>query len=572
MSEFPGNSPLFAARAARAGDESVVQRALGSPGPEIDYAKKRFLVIDAVQEMRSAMNATLSTFGAVRVEYANRATEAIGMMKRGDYDIILCDFDLGRGYDGLHLLEELKHRNLLRPSAIFMIVTGERRARMVISAAEMAPDDYLLKPFTGEELRTRLDRIYRKKSAFQVLDAAMMGENYFKALAECNECIQRRDPYTLDFLRMRGKIALMIGDYRLAQETYDLVLQARDTPWARIGLAKAKFHLKDYAGARQLLEGILAENRHVMEAYDWLAKIHQAEHEYDRAQQVLTEATVLSPAIVQRQRKLGEVAMKNGDFETAVKAYRQTVTLAKHSFWRDAVDYARLSRAQVEAGALIEATKTAAEVRREFRYDKSAEVLACVMECQVAAAQGSRKRAEELLEKAKQAYQEAGTNLPDHFAVELAEACYRMGDDESAGKIVQTVLKNHHEDPSMLERVSDMFDAVGKTELGRQMIEDNAQTIVAINNEAVRMAQAGDLEGAVEKFIEAVNEMPANVQIMLNAVNAMLACVARLGWNERYILLADEYLERVKALEPAASVKYLKLKDAYTTARRRFRA
>jgi hypothetical protein len=106
--------------------------------------------------------------------------------------------------------------------------------------------------------------------------------------------------------------------------------------------------------------------------------------------------------------------------------------------------------------------------------------------------------------------------------------------------------------------------------MGQQMIEDNARAIVEINNEAVRMAQAGDLEGAVQQFLHAVEEMPANAQVMLNAVNAMLAYVARKGWHEEYMELADAFLNRVKALEPA-SVKYLKLRDAYATARRRFR-
>ena len=39
-----------------------------------------------------------------------------------------------------------------------MMVTAERTYDRVMSAAELAPDDYLVKPFTEETLRLRLVR------------------------------------------------------------------------------------------------------------------------------------------------------------------------------------------------------------------------------------------------------------------------------------------------------------------------------------------------------------------------------------------------------------------------------
>lgn len=567
MAELTGNAALFSARTARA---SGKERATSRLPVNIEYGDKRFLLIDAVQEMRSAMNATLSSFGATKIDYTNRAIEAIAFMKRSDFDVVLCDFDLGKGFDGLHLLEEVRSKSILKPSAVFMMVTGERRTRMVISAAEFAPDDYILKPFTGEVLKQRLDRVYRKKIEFAVLDAAMMNQDYLRAIAECNERIAQKDPFVLDFLKMKGRISLQISDYAGARDTYQTVLAVREAPWAKMGLAKALFHLKDFGESRRLFEELLAANNRIMEAYDWLARIHQAEHEYKAAQSVLARAVDVSPAIVQRQKKLGDIAMRNGDFETAVKAFRQTVQLAKYSFWRDPGDYMSLSKAQLGAGDIIEATKTASDVRREFRSDQKAEMLAILMECQVAIKQGSDTRAGELLQKARRNFGGMAADMPERYTLELAEVCYRLHEDDVASQMVSKVLKNHHEDSAMLERISLLYDQIGRPDLGQQMIENNAQAIVAVNNEAVMMAQAGNLEGAVQKFIQAVEEMPSNTQVMLNAINALLAYVARQGWHEEYMALAQQYLDRVKVLEPA-SVKYLKLKEAYGVTRRRFR-
>ena len=89
------------------------------------YAKKQFLIVDSVPEMQRALAMTLASFGAERVEYAGKASDALVKLMRYDFDVVLCDFDLGTGNDGLYLLEEAKERNLLKQSCVFMIVSGK---------------------------------------------------------------------------------------------------------------------------------------------------------------------------------------------------------------------------------------------------------------------------------------------------------------------------------------------------------------------------------------------------------------------------------------------------------------
>lgn len=55
-----------------------------------------------------------------------------------------------------------------------------------------------------------------------------------------------------------------------------------------------------------------------------------------------------------------------------------------------------------------------------------------------------------------------------------------------------------------------LFDTLGNPDLGNQLISQTTQDIVDLNNQAVTMAKSGDLEGAVQLFIQAVNDMPAN--------------------------------------------------------------
>lgn len=68
-----------------------------------------------------------------------------------------------------------------------MIVTGERRAQRVIGAAELSPDGYVLKPFTGRQLRVRLERAMIRKEAMKCVDDFMLRHEYLAAIAECDK-------------------------------------------------------------------------------------------------------------------------------------------------------------------------------------------------------------------------------------------------------------------------------------------------------------------------------------------------------------------------------------------------
>lgn len=134
--------------------------------PSLNYEGMRALVVDDYPGMRSAFKNTLANFGMTRIDLATSAPEAIHRVKNSSYDIIVCDYNLGDGRDGQQLLEELRYRQLIGLNTAFVMVTAESLYEKVVSTAELAPDDYLIKPFSAEVLRSRLDVILQRKRAF----------------------------------------------------------------------------------------------------------------------------------------------------------------------------------------------------------------------------------------------------------------------------------------------------------------------------------------------------------------------------------------------------------------------
>ncbi len=533
-----------------------------------DLARLSFLVIDSVTDMRVATCAMLNEFGAGEVDYAARSGDAGGMLRRKEYDVVLSEYDLGHGFDGLYLFEEARRHGLLKASCVFMIVTAERRATRVIGAAELAPDAIVLKPYTGEVLYGKLLRAIRRKARFRPIDEAVLAHDFLLAIHLCEAEVAAGGEDATSFLRMKVHLLLRVGDWAAARDLCRELLAGQDLPWARMALGKALYHLASYDEARTVFQGVLAEHELVMEAYDWLAKTQRASGDGAGAQETLGRAVARSPYVVGRQRDLGEAAWHNGDLAAADAALSETVRLARYSFWRDAGDYGRLAQVKMARGDTLGARRTAAEIRREFK-EGSAVVMADALDADIWLKHGDKAKAREALDQALHGISTLLVPPPSEAGLVLAQACMNQQRFEVGEKIVRTVLKNRHDDALLQERIMTLYRGVGREEVASRLIEETNQDIVSLNNEAVRLAQEGALAEAAERFVKAVADMPANLLVLLNAINALLAFVNRNGWHDTYMRRAAEFLERVHELDQDNG-RALQLAEIYRKTCQRF--
>ncbi|WP_255991478.1 response regulator [Chitinolyticbacter albus] len=534
----------------------------------------RALVIDRASEMRAALGRGLNELGIVEIDFAARSADAVARLNQSGYDIVLCEFDLGQGFDGIHLFETCQRHQLLKPSTIFMVVTGERRVAQVMSAAELAPDDYLLKPFSGGELIARIERAMRRKGHFRVIDEAVRAGDYLAALAACDTALTGDDlTEVAGFRRMKGRLLAQIGEHASARDLYRELLAEHEVVWALLGLGRAQFALHQYGEAQQCFERVRVEHELVIEAYDWLARTLVAQGDAAGAQAVLAEAAAKSPLVAQRQRALGRLAHRNGDLATAETGINQAIELARTSFWRDPALYGELARVQLERGDPGAARRTAARLKHDFRGDAAAGVVQQLIAAAVTEELGGDSRAER--DKARQMLEEACAELdaiddaPASVLLEVAHACYARRMREVGEGYARAALRSSHDDMELIASVEGLYRAIGEPETGTALVRAATADILELNNEAVRAAQSGDLAGAAERFVTALESLSGNVQVLLNAVNAILALVNRDGWHAQYMALAHTYLVRARKLDPGNG-KARQLLDAYRRTLRRY--
>lgn len=506
------------------------------------------LIIEPHAGMRTSIHGMLTMSGLTRIEYASTSNQAVKQLGLHSYDVVLCEYDLEGGQDGQQLLEDLRQHRLMPLSTIFIMVTAEGNHKRVVSAAELAPTDYILKPFTAERLLERIGRALKKRNAFRIVHALIDAGDPQEAINACLAGEVTYPQYALDFMRLRAELHMVLGQPELAEPIYQALVDMKAIAWARLGLAKTLFVRKRFEDSREMLGEIVEEHRSFVDAYDWLARTHAALGEAEQAQQVLAAAVAVSPHAVQRLRTLAETAYGRGDTETAEKVQRQVISKAKYSEFRDPEDHVRLVRTLIERGDAASAAGVVRDLERSMAGRANVKACAAIAAAMVHEASGDKERQRQCLLTAITAARDNPT-LSTDLKLELARRCLAYNMHDEASEVVRDVMCNAADESVMARAIGVMAEA-GQGEQAQQLARESRQVVMDLLADGASRARQGDYEGAVEMMLQARSRMPDNPAVAFNAALAVLRCLEHGSWSDRVGAQAVELIGHVRALDP----------------------
>jgi DNA-binding NtrC family response regulator len=88
--------------------------------------------------------------------------EAVEVMKKKLFDVVILDIKMHGGMDGIEALREIKK---LQPLAEVILLTGHASVETSIEGMKQGAFDYLLKPIKLEDLITKMAQAFEKKDA-----------------------------------------------------------------------------------------------------------------------------------------------------------------------------------------------------------------------------------------------------------------------------------------------------------------------------------------------------------------------------------------------------------------------
>jgi CheY-like chemotaxis protein len=507
-------------------------------------AELSVLVVDPNPGMRASLQNMLTEAGIGKVEFAVSAATAVGQLARRSHDVVLCEHDLAGGdgqdgQDGQHLLEDLRQHKLISPQTIFIILTAEAMHGKVVSAAELGPTDYILKPFTIETLSRRIEKALDRRAALHEVHRLTDEGQLREALALCFTPEARQSRHAGEFARLGAELHTALGDLEGAAARYQAILADGPRGWASLGLARVLVRQQRHQEAAALLDDIVTANPRLMAAYDLLAQCHAAQGAPQRAQQILQDAVAISPHLVRRHRSLGEMAMDAGDVALAEKSFRQVVTRARSSAFRDPEDHLNLVRALVRKGEAHNAGGIIRDLEKSLRAGADVDACKAYAQALLHEAGGDSGAAAVALATAVQAAVTAP--LSAKLKIGLARSCLQHRVDDAATTLVLSMLAD--EGGMTADDAVALFSGAGRADLAdgvQRQLGQQTEDLVAV---AAAQSGSGDLKGAVQTLLGARLRSPASLPVSLAAAGAILRQLNELGWDHRLGERAAEVID-----------------------------
>ncbi len=511
------------------------------------YKQKTALVIDDYPDMRGSIRRMLDNFGAVKVDTASNGEEAILKCEEESYDIILADYNLGDAKNGQQILEELRFKNLLKNTSLYMMITAETTKDMVFGALEYQPDDYLTKPFTQGVLQKRLDRLVLEKESLYEINAAIDKLDFDRAIELCQQRIDQHDKYEQRCYRIMGSCLYKKHKYAQSKKVYEDILEERELEWAAIGLGKSMMALNELDEAETIFDKLINDGCLCLEIYDCMAEIKTRQGEAEEAQKLLEKAIDVSPNAIMRQEKLADISEDNHDWERAEKSRKKVIRLGNNSVYETPEHHFKLARcinseiSHTQNKAKVkEAEEVLKKVKRKYKDHENIELQSDIIEANVYANAGDVEKSKQRIDNIQEKLNTTG-NRSAQLMLDMAQTYKAVGDHDNAQQLLKDLAKTYENDDSICEAIDRLSD--------EPLSKQGKQKAVELNQQGKELFASKEYSKAIQLFGQALKHTPNNIGLNLNLMLALVREMSAQGANTQQLRRCAEAKEKLAHLD-----------------------
>ncbi len=121
------------------------------------------LVVDDFATMRKIIKNLLHELGFANITEADDGTTALPMLQKYEFDFLVTDWIMPH-MQGIDLVKEIREDPNLSSLPVLM-VTAEAKREHIVEAAKAGVNGYVVKPFTSNILKEKIDMIFDRLEA-----------------------------------------------------------------------------------------------------------------------------------------------------------------------------------------------------------------------------------------------------------------------------------------------------------------------------------------------------------------------------------------------------------------------
>lgn len=122
--------------------------------------KTKVLIVDDMLTMRKIVSKILRELGFINITEAQDGEEAWEKAQSGNFGLIISDWNMPK-CTGLEFLKRVRASHELKHTP-FLLVTAEAESAQVAEAIKSGVDQYVVKPFSKDGLKAKLEMTYKK--------------------------------------------------------------------------------------------------------------------------------------------------------------------------------------------------------------------------------------------------------------------------------------------------------------------------------------------------------------------------------------------------------------------------
>ena len=120
----------------------------------------KILIVDNFSTMRRIIKNLLRDLGFTNTSEADDGLTALPMLQSGAFDFLVTDWNMP-GMSGIDLLRQVRQDERLKSLPVLM-VTAEAKREQIIEAAQAGVNGYVVKPFTAQALKEKIEKIFER--------------------------------------------------------------------------------------------------------------------------------------------------------------------------------------------------------------------------------------------------------------------------------------------------------------------------------------------------------------------------------------------------------------------------
>lgn len=126
-------------------------------------ADTKILIVDNMPTMRKIIRKACAGLGFTQIEEAEDGQKAWGKLQEaGDFQLVISDWNMPV-CTGIELLKKVRADSRFKKLP-FILLTAEAEASQITEAASLGVSNYIVKPFTTEILKQKLEQTSKKIS------------------------------------------------------------------------------------------------------------------------------------------------------------------------------------------------------------------------------------------------------------------------------------------------------------------------------------------------------------------------------------------------------------------------